>query len=866
MLRTAAILMSLSVPSLPGVHVVTESRVQAATISECHELLRTGEYQKCLAATAAAIADRSYGEEWPLLKTRCELALGLYPEAAATIKVGLERYSWSVRLAFLEHQVALANGQPEQAAAALQKVASLASTAAWRYTDAGDLVALGQAALAAGGDPKTVQESFFERARRNYGNRPDGFLAAGQLAVTKGDFRLAADILQPASRDFPQNPEILFSLAESLWTADKPAAVELLRKTLQINPAFEPALTRLAEEQIDAEDYEAAGSTLARVFSTNPHSPDAHALQAVIHHLQHNLQAADDSQAAAVRFSVRSPRVDYLIGRKLSQKYRFTEGAAFQKKALETDPLYQNASIQLAQDLLRLGEDVAGWQAAATAHQGDGYHVTLFNLLQLKDRLDNFATLRSDRFQLRMEKREAAIYGSQAMQLLENAFSELVSRYQFTPTGPVIVEIFPRAEDFAVRTFGVPDVSGFLGVCFGRVITANSPASRREHPSSWESVLWHEFCHVITLQMTNNRIPRWLSEGISVYEERRRDARWGQRMTPEFRDRIRRAEITPVSQLSSAFLTADGGDELNFAYFESSMVVAYLVEEFGHDALLRVLGDLRDGISINDALSRHTTGMPEFEAAFATYLAHQAELFAPTARFDEELLGKLTPADTGQLAAFVKEHPDHFTAGLSLATRQIADGQDAQAESILRHLMTLVPDDVSPAGPRRLLAEICQRRGDCDGEMSLLRDHMLRSADDLPAAVRLQQLEFDNNRLSETVRLGWVIRGIDPFQPEPTSRMAAAAERTGDVRSAAAALECLLQLQPDDAARLHFRLAELFENPDRAAARKHVLLSLQLAPRYRAAHRLLLALQPAEASDTTPSAEAPPGPEVSPAP
>ena len=36
---------------------------------------------------------------------------------------------------------------------------------------------------------------------------------------------------------------------------------------------------------------------------------------------------------------------------------------------------------------------------------------------------------------------------------------------------------FSRAKDFGVRTFGMPDNPGYLGVCFGSVITANSPAS-----------------------------------------------------------------------------------------------------------------------------------------------------------------------------------------------------------------------------------------------------------------------------------------------------------------------------------------------------------------------------------------------------
>ena len=30
--------------------------------------------------------------------------------------------------------------------------------------------------------------------------------------------------------------------------------------------------------------------------------------------------------------------------------------------------------------------------------------------------------------------------------------------------------------------------------------TANSPAAQAGHPANWQAVLWHEFCHVVTLQ------------------------------------------------------------------------------------------------------------------------------------------------------------------------------------------------------------------------------------------------------------------------------------------------------------------------------------------------------------------------------
>ncbi len=152
------------------------------------------------------------------------------------------------------------------------------------------------------------------------------------------------------------------------------------------------------------------------------------------------------------------------------------------------------------------------------------------------DRLKGFRLLEADGIQVRMDEREAEIYGGRVLKLLAEAKQVLCEKYDVSPRAPIIVEIFPQQKDFAIRTFGLPGGEGFLGVCFGRVITANSPASQGATPSNWESVLWHEFCHAVTLEKTKNRMPRWLSEGISVYEERQRDPSWGQSMTPIYRE------------------------------------------------------------------------------------------------------------------------------------------------------------------------------------------------------------------------------------------------------------------------------------------------------------------------------------------
>lgn len=813
------------------------------SLTDCQTAWQTGDYARCLELATAAIEARSYGEEWPILKARAELALGKYPEALASVAAGIERYSWSVRLQQLRIEAALANGNRELAATAISEVEKLASTASWRYTDADDLTCLGEVALLLGADPKAVQEGFFERARRNYPNRPEGFLAAARLALDKGDPAFAAELLKPVLQTFPDNAEMLFLYSEALADSDDQQSLQLRVQALEKNPQLFPALQRIAEQQIDAEDYEAAEGTLQKMLAVNPHLPAAHALRSVIFHLQGRAEAETESRAAALKFSLNSPEPDHLIGTRLSRRYRFAEGAAAQRRALEFDPTCHKARAQLAQDLLRLGQISEGWQLAEEAGRADQYNSTLFNLLQLKDSLGRCTTLKTEHFEIRMERGEAALYGPRVCSLLEEAWQQFTTRYDYQPEVPVFVEIYQRADDFAVRTFGMPDVTGFLGVCFGRVVTANSPASRRDSPVSWESVLWHEFCHVISLQKTGNRIPRWLSEGISVYEERLRDPRWGQQMTPEFRDRIREGRAVPIGRLSSAFLNAGSGSDLNFAYFESSLAVEHIITVHGLPAINAVMTDLRSGLQINDALGRHCGGLESLQASFDQFLRQQADQLAPTADFSKEPLQALQGADAAALAEFCRQNPQHVPARLLLAQQQL-QAQDGAAEQTLRQVLELYPQDLGAGGARPLLARIYRERGEVEAERQVLTEHLQRTADDVQAALRLQELCVSAQAWPDVIRYGQQIFAADPFRAEVQERMVQAGQATADVAVVSAALQCLLQLQPEDAARLNFRLAQVLQDSNPAESRRRVLLALEQSPRYREAHQLLLRLQP----------------------
>ncbi|MGC4084850.1 MAG: hypothetical protein QM736_22735 [Vicinamibacterales bacterium] len=158
------------------------------------------------------------------------------------------------------------------------------------------------------------------------------------------------------------------------------------------------------------------------------------------------------------------------------------------------------------------------------------------NLLDMMDRLDTFVTIRDGDFVIRMDKADAVVMQDSVVALAREAMGAMTKRYDFTPKGPILIEIFPKHDDFAVRNVGLPGMIGALGACFGRVVTMDSPKARPPGDFQWAGTLWHELGHVITLQMSNQRVPRWLTEGILGIRGEDRAARVGARHGRRVRD------------------------------------------------------------------------------------------------------------------------------------------------------------------------------------------------------------------------------------------------------------------------------------------------------------------------------------------
>ncbi|MBC8094577.1 MAG: tetratricopeptide repeat protein [Akkermansiaceae bacterium] len=810
----------------------------AQTLDETQKLFRQGDYEKVI-ATVQARTNVTLSIDWRILLLKSLLTVGQYEAAHREAQAALEYAPLDLRLLTLGRETALFQNDPAGANRRLAEMKTIIERRGPSAQNGESLVAFGEALLLLGVEPKLVLENCFRRAERLASPPREAFLATGKLALEKHDFAMAADSFRAGLKKFPDDPELLGGLAQAFESGNRKEMMTALESALEINPRHPASLLLLADHLIDAEQYDEAEKQLALVLGVNPFQPEALAYRAVIAHLKNERAREQQLRAEALKFWPTNPEVDHLIGRKLSQKYRFQEGAASQRRALAYQADYLPARRQLAEDLLRLGQTEEGWELAEAVHRQDEYDVTAYNLTTLRDHMVKFRTLTNADFIVRMSVKEADLYGERVLRLLNRAKASLCDKYGVQLPQPTVVEIFPEQKDFAVRTFGMPDNPGYLGVCFGSVITANSPASQAPNPANWESVLWHEFCHVVTLNATKNRMPRWLSEGISVYEERQANPAWGEQLNLAYREMVLGDDLVPLSKLSGAFLSPETPMHLQFAYYESSMAVEFIIEKFGLEAIKKILRDLRAGEEINKTIAAHTAKLSDVEKDFAAYIKAKAEQLAPDADLEK-------PPDRGAETEWIvweKLHPKNYHVQMRKARDLMEAKRWAEAKPILEPLASSYSGESRGDNPLWLLAVTERNLDNTNAELALLEKLATKDADFVDLYSRLLQLSQLRENWTAVTNYAERLLAVNPLIALPHRALARAATVLGKPDEAITAYRALLLLNPPDPVDVHYQLARLLHARGEATAKRHVLQALEEAPRYREAQQLLLEIQ-----------------------
>jgi tetratricopeptide (TPR) repeat protein len=656
----------------------------------------------------------------------------------------------------------------------------------------------------------------------------------GQLFLDTYNSAEAAKSFKGVLQADPEWAPAHLGLARALADDDPPAASAEAAKALEIDPDLADARVFLASLHLDADRRPQARDELQKALAVNPSHLEAHALVAAMAFLQDDKAAFDREVAATLAIDPAYSDVYRIAGEQAASNYRFADAVALTEKALAMDPTDAKASADLGMHLLRTGDEPGARRALDGAFRADPFNTVTYNLLQMLDKLDQFATVKDGDITFRMSTQEAPVLQEYAIPLTRAALKALAAKYQFTPSGPLFVEIFPDHDDFAVRNVGQPGMLGALGACFGHVVTMDSPTARNRPGSfSWEATLWHELTHVVTLQMSNQRIPRWLTEGISVYEEGRARPEWGRDMEVTFAQAMNRGKTLKLRDLNSGFTRPD---TIALAYYEASLLVDHIVSLKGQPGLNALVKSFADGIDTEAAITK-TLGVSidDLQESFSRALEDR---FGAMRR---ALADPPPHADAiASLRTAAAAKPNSFLAQLAFG-KALADAGDAAAYEPLERAAALVPPATGSESPHALMAALAEKLGDStrarkEYETLIGIDHT-----NIDAARKLATLALAAGDDRQLALASSRVVSLDPFDAAAHSERGRLAFKTKDAGTAVQEFRAALAAGASDKAAAHCDLGESYLLANRPAdAKKEALAALEIAPSYERAQELLL--------------------------
>lgn len=766
---------------------------------------------------------------------RLFLRLGRYDEAEAVLAAARLREGGpapaTVRLA----EVYFTTGRTEEGLELCREV--LRNTGSQGPPNAPNLMAAGLAARYL--ELSHEANSFLAAATRVDGEYLDAYVAWGRLFLDKHNRAEATGIFEDALKIDAGYPPALMGLAEALAEKQPLSAEAVARKALAINPALVEGRLFLAGLHLTDEAYDEAIGQLEQALEVNPESPGTHALLAATYHGQGRQAEFEAARHRVLDINPSYGRLYEIIANHLTRRYRFRESVEMGRRAIETDPALWSAYAGLGISLTRVGEMAEARRMLEQAFDRDPFDTRTYNTLELLDAFEDFETRESGPFILKIHRDEDAVYGKLALDLLEEAHRTIAPRYGFTPDGPVLVEMLPDNDDFMVRIAGVPGTGGLLGVCFGEVVVANSPRARPKGTFNWGQTLWHEYIHVTHLQQTRNRIPRWLAEGIAVYETRLARPEWDMDLEAEFAEVAVQGELLAVSELNRGFTRPKSRNQIVLSYYQASVVVEYIVDTFGFEAVRHML-DLYNRNRTTAEVVREVIGrsMEDFDRAFADYTEKRTAGLRRVLQFKPPRDEK---PSMSELEAMAADHPESFYAHLMLGQALHMQQRYEEAIAPLEHARTLYANYTHAGNPHALLAEIYLELGNTEAAMEVLEALTAVDEDDFESCTTLAGLYAGAGRRGDALRILERAVMIDPFDAGIRKMRAGLYERDGRPDLAVPEYEAVLAVETTDRVQAQYDLARAYLAAGRKDdARRAALKALEAAPGFEAAQEVLL--------------------------
>jgi tetratricopeptide (TPR) repeat protein len=772
--------------------------------------IRQGEYTKAREKFEAWAAANPSAGPIRLAAGRVNVLVGNYDAALAHLNTVVNNPAVGIAAQFERAKLLEGTGKRDQANTAYQAIIQdfqsgrirlpndllYAARAMWAteyFHDANDLLK-----IVTQDDPKNAE----------------AFVFWGDLLAEKYNEPEAIASYRDALKIDPSMPEAHLGLAKTTALTDPETSSKEIEELFQTNPNFVDAHLFIADGYISSTQYEKAAEEIAKATAVNPNSLEALSLLASMGYVRNNKADFDKHVARVLQINPNYSTLYVTMADNCEKLRLYKDAAAFAREGLRLNPRDFTAMSMLGVNLLRLGEEEEGKTTLEKSFGGDSFNVLTKNTLTLMDSFENFERFDIANFKVKLHKKESAALRPYVSDLLQRAYNTLSAKYNFKPEGPITFEMYPDHADFAVRTFGLPGIGGILGVAFGKMFVMDSPTSRKPDSFNWGSTLWHEFTHIITLQMTDNHIPRWFSEGLSVYEERRGFPGWGDDLKLEYLGAIKAKKLLPVAQLDDGFMRPKYEEQVLVSYYQASMICDYIDMKFGFPAILKMLALYKEQKPTVDV----------FKQALGITLED----------FDKQFLASIDEKVRGiELEAFTKL--------LSSGDEAMEMGNLDMAIDIFKQAIAMYPEYTDAHNAYESLADVYLKKGDKKAATETLKQLMTYSETSFKGTMTLAGLLQESGDIAGASRALEAAMYIRPMDMEGHQKLGELLMNQKQYPGAAREYETLLALNVPDRAGAYYKLAEAnFGQGNRQNARTNVMKALEIAPSYEPAQELLL--------------------------
>jgi tetratricopeptide (TPR) repeat protein len=321
---------------------------------------------------------------------------------------------------------------------------------------------------------------------------------------------------------------------------------------------------------------------------------------------------------------------------------------------------------------------------------------------------------------------------------------------------------------------------------------------------------------------------------------------------------VQENRIIGLSSLNESFSRAKSLADLNFAYYEASLLVEFIVERYGFESLKTLIYRFGAQTETSD-IYKAVFGVPleEFEGNFIAWIDERVQMLdvdvdkgvlvnlgLSSAQNDKD---KLLPSEDQKNALIealykhIETSPRNFYAHLQLGLIFYSADDLVGALHHLTIASELLPTYSDSPNPRQILAVIYEELGDIQAMTreleALLHIHPYAYNACLKLA-RSAQLRDDYARAAYYLEKAIA---LNPYDQDVHRALAAVAMQQSDYISAIREYGVLLALDETDPAMANTDLAQAFLlNGNKVQAKRHALAALEIAPMFERAQDILL--------------------------